>query len=235
MVKNDLPKHIAIIMDGNGRWAKKRRLPRIKGHKAGVDALKRTVEACVDIGIKYLTVFSFSSENWNRPPEEVSGLMRLFVEALNAEITSMIKNGIRLQIIGDRETIPKKVLDSFRKAQELTSKNDKLCFSIAISYGSRQEIVNAVKRLLKDCRSGEIDLENVNSKIFSDYLYTSGLPDPDLLIRTSGEYRISNFLLWQIAYSEFYFTDTLWPDFSRADLLEAINEYQKRNRRFGKV
>jgi len=235
MRKDNTPDHVAIIMDGNGRWAKKKGLPRISGHKAGVDALKKTVEACIDIGIKYLTVFSFSTENWNRPEKEIKSLMELFVVALNSEIDSMFKNGVRLRIIGDEENIPKNVLDTFKKGEELTKGNKKLFFNIALNYGSRQELLNAFLKIIKRHSEGKIELERIDINKISDFLYTKDCPDPDLLIRTSGEYRISNFLLWQIAYSELFFTEALWPDFDKSELLKAVNEYKKRNRRFGRI
>lgn len=233
--KNSIPKHVAVIMDGSGRWATKRKLPRIFGHKSAVDPLKNLVILCKDIGIRYLTVYAFSSENWSRPKDEVSDLMNLVVQILKDELESLIKNGIRINLLGKREIIPYETLDAFTNAEEKTKNNTNLIFNIAFSYGSRQEILSAVTKLCQAYKNNEIDLEKIDEDIFSNYLYTKECPDPDLLIRTSGEYRISNFLLWQIAYTELYFTKILWPDFNNKNFLKAIYEYQKRNRRFGKL
>jgi len=233
--KNKTPIHIAIIMDGNGRWAKKRGLPRIVGHKKGADSLKNIVTLCKDVGIKYLTVYSFSSENWQRPKDEVSELMNLFVEVLQRELESLHKNGIKIVLLGQREIIPLRILKIFEISEEKTKDNKELLLNVAFSYGSRQEIANAAKRMCMEYKNKEFNSEENIEKIFSGFLYTSDCPDPDLLIRTSGEYRLSNFLLWQIAYTELYFTKTLWPDFDKKCFYKAIYDYQRRSRRFGKL
>lgn len=233
--KNNIPEHVAIIMDGNGRWATKRNLPRSAGHKAGVEALKVVISVCMELGIKFLTAYSFSSENWQRPEEEVNFLFNLFLQSLREELSSLDKNGVRVKLIGDREEVPSDILEAFENAEKKTLNNNKLFLSIAFNYGSRQEIINAVKRIHKEAIKKDIDIRKINDRVFSEFLYTAGYPDPDFLIRTSGEYRVSNFLLWQIAYSEFYFTKTLWPDFDRKSLLKAVYCYQQRKRRFGRV
>ena len=222
-------------MDGNGRWAKKRGLPRIVGHKKGADTLKNIVTLCKDVGIKYLTVYSFSSENWQRPQDEVSELMDLFVEVLQRELESLHKNGIKIVLLGQREIIPSSILKIFEISEEKTKDNKELLLNVAFSYGSRQEIANAAKKMCIEYKNKEFSSEENIEKTFSKFLYTSDCPDPDLLIRTSGEYRISNFLLWQIAYTELYFTKTLWPDFDKKNFYKAIYDYQRRNRRFGKL
>lgn len=240
--RNNIPTHIAVIMDGNGRWATKRNLPRMFGHQKGAEVLREIVIACKDIGVKYLTAFSFSTENWQRPKDEVEGLMSLFVEVLNRELPGLIKNNIKLSLIGDRSTIPKDILDVFLNAEEKTKNNDSLIFNIAFNYGSRYEIYQAAEKMVEEFNENNSLIKEYKTKtieekvnLFSNFLYTNGLPDPDLLIRTSGEYRLSNFLLWQLAYTELYFTKVLWPDFSRKHFFKAIYSYQKRNRRFGKV
>ena len=233
--KGNIPQHIGIIMDGNGRWAAKRRLPRIMGHKAGVEALRQIIKTSVKIGVRHLTVFAFSSENWDRPQNEVDFLMGLFVNSLNRELASLNKNGVRIRVIGDRDPSPRKVRNSFSNAEKKTEHNQKLVLNIAFNYGARQEIIYAVQNIYKNAQKKDLDIEALDESLFSSYLYTKHSPDPDLIIRTSGEYRISNFLLWQCAYAEFYFTRTLWPDFSAKHFMQAISAYQKRNRRFGKV
>jgi len=233
--KNSLPEHIAIIMDGNGRWAARKKLPRSAGHNAGVGALREVVNTCLELGIKFLTVYSFSSENWQRPQDEVNFLLSLFLESLKKELKELHNRGVRVSLIGERKTIPPKVLEAFKNAEKKTSKNKKLLFNIAFNYGSRKEIISAVKNVCRAAKKNDIDIEKLDEKIFSEYLFTQDCPDPDLLIRTSGEYRVSNFLLWQIAYTEFYFTKTLWPDFKEKELLKAVYYYQKRNRRFGRL
>ncbi len=233
--KNKIPVHVAIIMDGNGRWAMKRNLPRSAGHKVGVEVLKGILTTCIGLGIRYLTVYSFSSENWKRPVEEVDFLMELFLESLRSELDLLNKNGVRVRLIGSRKEVPRDVLEAFENAEEKTGKNDKLLFNIAFNYGSRKEIVDAAREICSQAAKGNIDIEKLDEDGFNNFLYTSGCPDPDLLIRTSGEYRLSNFLLWQLAYSEFYFIKKLWPDFSKKDLLKAVYYYQQRNRRFGRV
>lgn len=233
--KNKVPAHVAIIMDGNGRWAKKRGLPRIVGHKKGADVLKDIVILCKDVGIKYLTVYSFSSENWQRPQDEVSELMNLFVEVLQRELEELHKNGIKIVLLGQRDIIPLNILKIFEISEKKTKDNKELLLNVAFSYGSRQEIANAAKKMCLEYKNKEFNLEDNIENIFTKFLYTSDCPDPDLLIRTSGEYRISNFLLWQIAYTELYFTKTLWPDFDKKSFYKAIYDYQRRNRRFGKL
>lgn len=231
--KSRIPAHIAIIMDGNGRWAKQHSLGRVAGHKKGVEAVRNTVTACREIGVKYLTLYAFSAENWNRPSREVSALMRLLEKFLRLEIKTLQKNNIRLAAIGNLDSLPEGVLNTLNEVIGLTSGNSEMTLILALSYGGRDEILNAVKRIAGDSAAGKLDAASLTKKNISDYLYTEGIPDPDLLIRTSGEYRISNFLLWQTAYTEFYFTDVLWPDFQKEDLLRAISDYQKRERRFG--
>ena len=233
--KNIIPEHVAIIMDGNGRWAARRKLPRYAGHKAGVEALREVVKTCVQLGIKFLTVYSFSIENWQRPKDEVNFLLNLFLESLKEELETFNKNGVRVFLIGDRKLIPHEILEAFENTEKKTVNNNKLFFNIAFNYGSRQEIIEAAKKIYKATTRNDINIEKLDEKTFSDHLFTKGCPDPDFLIRTSGEYRVSNFLLWQIAYCEFYFVKTLWPDFKRKNFLKAIYYYQQRNRRFGRL
>ena len=222
-------------MDGNGRWASKRGMPRLAGHKEGVKPLKRIVRLCSKLGIKYLTAYAFSNENWERPKNEVSGLMELFFDTVAAELEDLNKNGVRIHLIGNRNLIPAKVLKRFEEAEVTTKNNSNVVLNIAFSYGSRQEIVEAVKKVCAELKSQKVQIEDIDENYFSGLLLTRDCPDPDLLIRTSGELRISNFLLWQIAYSELYFTKTLWPDFSDDEFFKAISDYQYRNRRFGKT
>ena len=228
-----LPWHIAIIMDGNGRWAQQHAMGRIAGHKKGAEAVRLTVRACREIGIKVLTLYAFSTENWLRPSGEVKALMRLLEEYLRSEIQEMLENGIRLTTIGDTEALKKPMKTILRETIAKTAHNHDMILNLALNYGGRDEIVGAVQDLLNDIRRGTLADQEVTKDLFSRYLDTAGLPDPDLLIRTSGEYRISNFLLWQSAYTEFYYTDVLWPDFNRDELFRAITEYQRRERRFG--
>jgi len=228
---NNLPRHIAITMDGNGRWAKSKGKLRIFGHKNGVKAVRDTVEGAAEIGIKYLTLYAFSSENWNRPEKEVNALMTLLVSAINKETKTLIDNNIRLSTIGDINKLPSKAQKELKEAIKKTKDNTRMTLILALSYSGRGEILDAVKKIIKDGK----ETEEINEYTFQQYLTTKSVPDPELLIRTSGEYRISNFLLWQIAYSELYFTETLWPDFRRADLYKAISNYQNRERRFGKT
>jgi undecaprenyl diphosphate synthase len=228
-----LPRHIAIIMDGNGRWAKNHSLGRIAGHREGAVSVRKVVEACRRIGIPYLTLYAFSSENWSRPEREVSALMTLLERYLKSEVKVMMKNNIRLLTIGDTSALPQTVRTILGDAIGKTAGNTAMTLILALNYGSHDEILEAVRKLAKEVRQGEIDAEEITKERFSDYLYTKGIPDPDLLIRTSGEYRLSNFLMWQMAYTEFYFTDTLWPEFREEQLVEAILEYQRRERRFG--
>ncbi len=230
-----LPKHIAIIMDGNGRWAKQRGNPRIFGHKNGVAAVRDTVEACAELGIKFLTLYAFSTENWNRPKIEVDALMSLLVNTIHGETETLLKNNVKLNAIGDLSNLPADVEKQLLKALEVTSGSNGLTLTLALSYSSRWEIIEAIKKIAEKIEHREIAPADISCDLFTSCLSTSNIPDPELLIRTSGEYRISNFLLWQIAYSEFHFTDTLWPDFRRKDLYNAILDYQKRERRFGKT
>ncbi|HUN55409.1 MAG TPA: isoprenyl transferase [Smithella sp.] len=229
----NLPQHIAIIMDGNGRWAQKHTIGRVRGHRKGSQAVRAVVRACREIGIKYLTLFAFSVENWDRPAKEVQALMSLLEEYLNKEVKELQKQGIRLITIGETDRLYPSVREKLLMAIESTSKNDKMVLNLALSYGSKDEIISAVKRIVRDSSEGKINISDIDKDTFSRYLYTFGIPDPELLIRTSGEYRISNFLLWQMAYTELYFTKVLWPDFTKDDLLKAIASYQKRERRFG--
>jgi len=227
------PVHVAIIMDGNGRWAKARGLPRIAGHRAGAEAVRRTLTASVELGIKYLTLFGFSSENWKRPATEVSDLMGLLRHYIRGEIAELHRNGVRLRIIGDRTKLPADIVGMIDNAETLTAGNDRLNLSIALSYGGRAEIALAARRLAEDAVAGRIASAAIDEDAFAARLLTADIPDPDLLIRTSGEQRISNFLLWQTAYAELVFTPTLWPDFAKSDLEKALRDYQGRDRRYG--
>jgi undecaprenyl diphosphate synthase len=227
-----VPRHIAVIMDGNGRWAKQRFLPRVMGHKQGVESLRKVVKACREMGVEYLTVFAFSSENWRRPEEEVSFLMSLFMKALEREVTKMHKNNIRLKIIGDRSRFNDQLKQSMRDAETLTENNDGLTLTIAANYGGRWDFMNAVQCMLKD--NPQL-AQNFTEADLQPYLSMSDAPEPDLFIRTGGEQRVSNFMLWQLAYTELYFTDTLWPAFDGKELKKAISSYQSRERRFGRT
>jgi undecaprenyl diphosphate synthase len=227
------PLHVAVIMDGNGRWAKSRGLPRTAGHKKGVDAVRRALEAAQDLGIRYLTLFSFSSENWGRPQDEVSDLMQLLRFYLRAEIATLHRNGVRLRVIGDRSRLAPDIISMIEHAEGLTAGNTRLDLMIALSYGARQEITQAARHLAEEAVAGRLDPADIDEARFAAALFTAGIPDPDLLIRTSGEKRISNFLLWQCAYAELIFLDTLWPDFSKRDLEDALQEYRRRDRRYG--
>jgi undecaprenyl diphosphate synthase len=230
-----LPKHIAIIMDGNGRWAKKMGKNRIFGHTNGVKAVRETAEACAELGVSYLTMYAFSAENWNRPQTEVSALMQLLLKTINGELSTLLKNDIRLGAIGDIDLLPKSVAKELRQAIEKTAIGKRMELILALSYSSKNEIVRAVKEITLKVQSGEVAMSDVNEDLISSNLYTAGRPDPELLIRTSGEKRISNFLLWQLAYAEFYFTDIFWPEFNKEELYKAIIEFQNRERRFGKT
>ena len=225
--------HIAVIMDGNGRWAKKRGLPRVMGHRAGMKAVKEITKSCRDLGIKYLTLYAFSSENWKRPKAEVDALMRFLEEYIDKELRSFIKNGIRLNFIGRMGALPDFVRPKLKKAMEATKDCGVMTLNVALNYSGRDEIVDAAKKFASQVKAGKLGADDLDEGSFSGFLYTAGQPDPDLLIRTSGEMRISNFLLWQISYAELYVTPKLWPDFRRGDLIDAINEYRKRERRFG--
>lgn len=231
----EIPKHIAIIMDGNGRWAKKRGLPRVAGHKRGVDTVKDIVEACAEIGVKYLTLYTFSTENWKRPKDEVSTLMRLLLNSLKDRVDELCENDIKLTTIGDTDALPYEVQKQLKADIERTKNNKKMVLNLALSYSGRWEILEAVKKISRAVEKGDIKADEINEQLFSKFLTTKDLPDPDLVIRTSGEFRVSNFLLWQIAYSEFVITDIYWPDFNRHHLYESIRAFQKRERRFGKV
>lgn len=228
-----LPRHIAIIMDGNGRWAQKKGLPRVMGHKAGMGAIKKTVRACSDLGVKILTVYAFSTENWRRPQDEVSYLMNLLVEYMRKEINALHKNKVKVKVLGETDILPAQTRKEIEEAIKLTERNEGLQFNIALNYGGRAEILNACKRLIQGVSNGSINEAEVDEALFSNFLYTGSDPDPDMIIRTSGEQRISNFLLWQGAYSELMFVDQLWPDFDEKVLRSAIIEYQSRDRRFG--
>jgi len=235
IIKEKLPRHIAVIMDGNGRWAKKNMLKRGMGHEKGAESVRTTVQTCRELGIRYLTLYAFSVENWQRPKNEVRALISLLETYLKTELEEMKESGIRLFTIGDTEKLPQTVRDPLLGAMEETSENSGMLLTLALSYGGRDEVIRAVKEILRDAKSSDIDEEAITKDFFSRYLYTADIPDPDLLIRTSGEYRLSNFLLWQMAYTELYFTDVLWPDFSKDNLIEAIVDYQQRERRFGMV
>jgi len=231
--KENLPRHIAIIMDGNGRWAKRKSLNRISGHIKGVDTVREVVTACRELGIKVLTLYAFSMENWRRPQDEVVALMGLLKEYLLKEREEMVQNNIRLCAIGRLEDLPLDVQDALRETMKKTEHCNGMILNLALSYGGRSEILHAVQGIISAFKKGDINPDQINQQRFSQYLWTWGIPDPDLLIRTSGEFRISNFLLWQIAYTELYVTETLWPDFDRKELLKAIADYQSRERRFG--
>jgi undecaprenyl diphosphate synthase len=235
-INNDnLPQHLAIIMDGNGRWAKQRGFMRIFGHENGSEAVRTTIETCGKLGVKYLTLYAFSTENWNRPQKEVDALMNLLVSALKKELKNLMKNDIRLNVIGDISKLPTKAQKELTEVLELSKNNKTMTVTLALSYGAREELVNTVKEIIKKVKNNIINENDINELIINEHLYTHNLPDVDLLIRTSGEQRISNFLLWQIAYAELYFTSVLWPDFNQKELYEAIISYQKRERRFGKT
>jgi len=230
-----LPQHIAIIMDGNGRWAKQKGNLRIFGHKNGVNSVRESSEACAELGIKYLTLYAFSTENWSRPKPEVRALMELLISTINSETNTLLKNNIRLNAIGNINDLPERTLKKLNEAINKTKDNTGLTLTLALSYSSKHEIISAIKNITKDIDNNLIKTNDINEQLFEQYLFTKNMPDPDLLIRTSGEQRISNFLLWQLAYSELYFTETLWPDFNREELYKAILEYQQRERRFGKT
>jgi undecaprenyl diphosphate synthase len=226
-----LPRHVAIIMDGNGRWAANRHLPRVEGHRAGIESVRTTVESAARLGIPVLTLYAFSVENWKRPDTEISALMGLLKHYLRLELNSLLKNNIRFNVLGQRERLSADIRNELQMAEARTSSNTGMLFNIALSYGGRAEIVDAVRRALRE----RVDPETLDQAMFESFLYTAGQPDPDLLIRTSGEMRVSNFLLWQIAYAEIWVTEALWPDFRLRDLLEALVEYQKRDRRYGAI
>lgn len=233
--KDAIPQHIAIIMDGNGRWAKGKGKPRIFGHKSAIKAVREATEECAELGVKNLTLYAFSTENWNRPKLEVKALMELLVSSLTKELETLTKNDIRLLTIGNQSDLPKSCQNSLAKTVETTEDNTRMNLILALSYSSRWEITEAVKRILVDAKQNKLDENKFDANMFESYLTTAGIPDPELIIRTSGEQRISNFLLWQAAYSEFCFLEKKWPDFNREDLKQAIYEYQNRERRFGKI
>ncbi|WP_299183072.1 polyprenyl diphosphate synthase [uncultured Neptuniibacter sp.] len=234
-VINKPPRHIAIIMDGNNRWAKERRLPGLAGHKAGVECVRSTIEGCIEVGVESLTLFAFSSENWKRPPLEVKGLMELFKLALDREAKKLVKNNIRLRVIGDKTAFSGSLQKKIEKVEALTQECTGLQLNIAANYGGRWDIVSAAKKLAERCAAGEIIADDINEITFSDHISLSELPEPDLCIRTGGEQRISNFLIWQFAYTELYFSDAYWPDFDKQQLQLAIDSYCRRQRRFGKT
>ena len=229
-----IPKHVAVIMDGNGRWAKKRALNRLKGHKAGIEAVRETIRAASDSGVEFLTIYSFSTENWKRPDEEVEGLMNLFAKTMLAEVDGLHEEHVRVMTIGDLSRLPKETRDAFDDAWNKTKYNDGMTLLVAVKYGSRQEILHAVQQIVDEVQETGV-APQVDETLFERGLYTADIPDPELLIRTSGEMRISNFLLWQLAYTEIYVTDVLWPDFNRYEFLRALLDYQGRDRRFGAV
>jgi len=233
ILTDNLPGHLAIIMDGNGRWARARMLPRIMGHRKGVQTVRLIVEECSKIGISYLTLFAFSAENWSRPKSEVRSLMTLLKKYIRMEVPRMMRNNIRFNVIGNRSDLPADVACGLDDAMNSTAANSGMTLTLALSYGSRQEILHAARRVAADIRSGSISPDDLSEDSFSQYLYTATLPDPDLLVRTSGEMRISNFLLWQLAYTELYFTEVNWPDFNKDELYRALADYQQRERRFG--
>lgn len=230
---DSLPRHIAIIMDGNGRWAKKRSLNRIRGHREGAESVRDIVRACREIGIEFLTLYAFSTENWQRPRREILALMSLLKGFLRAELPEMMENGIRLNAIGQIERFPGDVVKVLQEVMDMTRENQGMILNLALSYGGQDEIVAAARKIATEVRAGRLQPEEITKAVFSNYLYTQGMPEPDLLIRTSGEMRVSNFLLWQIAYTEIHVTNTLWPDFRREELIRILHDYEKRERRFG--
>ncbi|MEW6770674.1 MAG: isoprenyl transferase [Bacillota bacterium] len=230
-----LPRHVAVIMDGNGRWAVKRGLPRSVGHRAGADSLREIVHLCAELGIGVLSAYAFSTENWRRPSEEVNFLMNLFVEYAGREVGELKRNGIRTRVIGRVDGLPAEVLDAVRMLEKETREGTRLVLNLAVNYGARWEIVDAVRSIAEKVQTGKLKPEEIDEAVIGAHLYTAGLPDPDLLIRPAGEFRVSNFLLWQLAYTEFYITPVLWPDFGRVDFLQALVSYQRRERRFGGV
>lgn len=235
IIEDRLPKHIAIIMDGNGRWAKERGEHRIVGHQNGVEAVRQTVEGAAELGISYLTLYAFSTENWNRPKDEVLSLMSLLVDAIDNETPTLMKNNVRLKAIGDLDTLPEQVRQKLDGTIKKTEVNTGLTLVLALSYSARWEIVDAVKQIALKTKNGELSIDEIDASLFENHLTTKGIPDPELVIRTSGENRISNFLLWQVAYAEFYFAKLFWPDFNKEELSKAILDFQNRERRFGKI
>ncbi len=228
-----VPRHVAVIMDGNGRWAARRGLPRLAGHRAGAKAVREVIAASIELGIEYLTIYSFSSENWARPRDEVLGLMRLFVEVLERELSNLEQMNVRVRVIGGMDDVPPETRDAFHRCIDRTAGNTGLTLVVALNYGARQDLVRAVRAIAADCVRGVLSPQAIGEDTVAEHLSTAGIPDPDLLIRTSGEMRVSNFLLWEIAYAELWVTATLWPDFDRTDLLKSIVDFQARERRFG--
>jgi undecaprenyl diphosphate synthase len=235
IIMERIPQHIAVIMDGNGRWAKKQGMARVFGHKNAVKAVRDITEGAGELGVKYLTLYAFSTENWNRPKEEVFALMELLSRTIKSEVPNLHKNNVRVTTIGNTEQLPKDCREELQKAMEVTKHNTGLTLVLALSYSGRKEIIEATKKLAQDAAEGKISPDQIDDALFSSYLHTNQMPDPELIIRTSGEFRLSNFLLWQLAYSELYFTDVLWPDFRKEHLLQAVLDYQSRERRFGKT
>ena len=233
--KDNVPDHIAVIMDGNGRWARQKGAERIFGHQNAIQAVKEITEGCVELEIPYLTLYAFSTENWERPKEEVDGLMHLLVATLQEEVGDLMKNGVKLNIIGEMSNLPEECQEKLEESTELTKGNERLLLTLALSYSGKWDITNAIKEIVNDIEKGNVEAREINEEMVNSYLSTKSMPDPALLIRTGGEMRISNFLLWQLAYSELYITDTMWPDFRKEDLYEAILSYQKRERRFGRI
>ncbi len=233
--KANLPTHVAIIMDGNGRWAKERGLPRVEGHRQGAESVKAVVKAAGELGIKFITLYAFSVENWNRPKDEVDTLMKYLLRFLKRELAEMSKNNIRLQAIGQLWRLPENIQEQLKKTTQATAKNNGITLTLALSYGGRTEIVDAVRQIAQEVKAGKLDAGEINEQVIAHHLYTHGTPDPDLLIRTSGEMRVSNFLLWQISYAEFVITKTLWPDFGKREFFTALEEYSHRQRRYGGV
>jgi undecaprenyl diphosphate synthase len=233
--KATLPTHVAIIMDGNGRWAKERHLPRVEGHRNGVESVRAVVRACGEVGVKYLTLYAFSVENWNRPKDEVDTLMKYLARFLKNEIGELTRNNVRLEVIGQIYRLPEFVQEQLKKTQAALAKNNGLTLILALSYGGRTEIIEATRSIAEQVKAGRIEAADINEQLIAQHLYTRNWPDPELLIRTSGEMRVSNFLLWQISYAEFVVTNTLWPDFRKPEFFDALEEYARRHRRFGKV
>lgn len=231
----NIPKHIAIIMDGNGRWAKKRKLPRTMGHKAGVETIRRVLKEADKLGVKYMTLYAFSTENWKRPKDEVNALMKLLIQYLRQEINELHKNGVKINVLGDISKLPLECQKEINSSVVKTENNTGITMNIALNYGGRDEIIRATKLIVEDILSGKIKKEDIDDKIFEEHLYTKRIPDPDIIIRPSGEQRLSNFLLWQCAYSEFWYSDICWPDFKEEDLRKAIYDFQNRDRRFGGI
>jgi len=233
--RSNVPRHIAVIMDGNGRWAKQRNLPRVEGHKASRQSIRDTVESCDDIGVEFLTLYTFSAENWNRPEHEVRALMALIEIALREEADGLHRRNAKVRLLGDSKPLPQSLIDEIARVEDLTARNSGITVQLAINYGGRQEIVHAATQLAADVAAGRVLLDNIDESFFTRYLYRPDSPDPDLLIRTGGDIRVSNYLLWQIAYAEIYVTEVLWPDFRKANLYQAVLDYQRRERRFGGV